>query len=727
MFIPKHNSIDLQTRLAAIPRDGLPLDHPLTINWNDHQVPFIHAETDHDLAVGLGLVHIHLRWAQIEMMRHVVQGRTAELIGPFGLRMDRMLRLLDLPKAVPQIVAGLPAETRAWLDAFVTGMNAAVTRLPTVPPEFPWLGLRRQPFTVEDVISLIRLAGLDVTWMVWLALLPNRGRTKIAQLWRRLMGDEATFDIGDSREESGLAARLHATLMRFGRVGSNSWAIAPSRSTTNGAWLANDTHLSALLPNLWLLAGYCSPSFHATGLMVPGIPAILVGRNPAIAWGGTNLHAASSDLFDITDLPDSEITTRVERIKVRGWRTREATIRDSRYGPVISDLPRLGARKARFAMRWIGHQPSDEITGLMRINRARTWPEFHEALNDIAVPGQNMLYADAAGHVGKAMAVHLPARPVDPGPSPILPRSAAAAWETILRSEDLPHSADPAEGFLASANNRPAENPVLIGYFFSANLRIDRITGLLRQTDRHDMASLAAIQRDVCVPGMLPARDHLITLLRARRTPAAEKMVDALTKWDGTYDAEAAAPLIFELLLYHMGTALHGRRLLKVYSSVWNSRGLLAHDLRTAAPERLEHAVRYAEPRVMRGLKRFGKWGAMHRLEPTHVMASVPMLRRYFRFGDWAANGSSDAVMKTGHGLTARRHSVSLTSTARHLSDLSDIDGNWFVLLGGQDGWIGSTTLLDQTTLWREARYIPMPLSDAGVARHFPHRMELRP
>jgi penicillin amidase len=185
--------------------------------------------------------------------------------------------------------------------------------------------------------------------------------------------------------------------------------------------------------------------------------------------------------------------------------------------------------------------------------------------------------------------------------------------------------------------------------------------------------------------------------------------------------------LIFELLLYHLGVALHGGRMLRIYSSVWNSRGLLARDLEAVSPTRLARAIRQSLPRVRRDVKRFGTWGAMHRLEPRHVLAGLPLLGRYFRFGDWASGGGSDTVMKTAHGLTSRRHHATLASTARHLSDLSDIDSNWFTLLGGQDGWIGSTTMLDQTVLWRQGRYIHVPLRPEAVSRMYPHRMELRP
>src|SRR4051794_7204947 len=71
----------LGQRLSMMPDHGLPLGQAVVIHWNDHQIPYIEADTDHDLAVALGLVHAHLRLAQIELMRRLAQGRMSEMIG----------------------------------------------------------------------------------------------------------------------------------------------------------------------------------------------------------------------------------------------------------------------------------------------------------------------------------------------------------------------------------------------------------------------------------------------------------------------------------------------------------------------------------------------------------------------------------------------------------------------------------------------------------------------
>jgi penicillin amidase len=64
---------------------------------------------------------------------------------------------------------------------------------------------------------------------------------------------------------------------------------------------------------------------------------------------------------------------------------------------------------------------------------------------------------------------------------------------------------------------------------------------------------------------------------------------------------------------------------------------------------------------------------------------------------------------------------------ARHVSDMSDPDANWFVLWGGQDGWLGSAAFADQVPMWREGRMIRLPLRPGTVAAEFPHLTRLSP
>jgi penicillin amidase len=120
-------------------------------------------------------------------------------------------------------------------------------------------------------------------------------------------------------------------------------------------------------------------------------------------------------------------------------------------------------------------------------------------------------------------------------------------------------------------------------------------------------------------------------------------------------------------------------------------------------------------------------WGEAHRLRLRHFLGRAPLIGRAYRYADLPSDGSNETVMKTAHGFAGGRHSIRYGANARHISDLSDPDENYFVLLGGQDGWLGSTTWLDQLELWRAGQYIKMPLRPKSVRQAFPHVTVLRP
>src|SRR5262249_39881343 len=280
-------------------------------------------------------------------------------------------------------------------------------------------------------------------------------------------------------------------------------------SHSSAALLANDPHLGIQMPNLWLIAGMKSPSYHSVDLMIPGVPIVALGRNPEIAWGGTNMRAASSDLFDVSKLPASAITPRRERIKVRWWFDRTVTVRESPLGPVISDAPVMEwGEKPPFALRWVGHEKGDEITAMLRASRARSWTEFRSAFRTFAVSAQNMLYADRAGNIGQVMAAMLPVR-ARPAPPDLIvdPADPAAQWKAIANAAQLPAAYNPKSGFLASANNKPTETPFPVGYVFSQDDRVQHMHAIMRQRPKFRLADLTAIQRDVFVPSSLQLRD----------------------------------------------------------------------------------------------------------------------------------------------------------------------------------------------------------------------------
>jgi penicillin amidase len=707
-------------RLAALPRQVQGLQRPVTIRWNQHLVPWIEAESDTDLAYALGIVHGHLRGAQIEIIRKIARGRLAEMAGPLATDIDHALRILDFGKSGPAVEAAWPAETRAFVAAFLAGLNQVVMHGPR-PPEAGLLGLSREPITAQDMLAVGRVAGTDINWLVLFSLLAERGTPAYEARWQRLREAGAGVSPGNA---------LGAILTGNSRAGSNAVAVDAAHSTTGGALLASDPHLSLNLPNLWLTVGMRSPSYDIVGMMVPGLPVMGFGRNRHIAWGGTNLRSAASDVFDISALPPEQLTTRTEVIRQRLWFSAEREVRDSPFGPVVSDVPLLKTRPGDvLALRWVGHQPTDEITALLRAAKARDGAEFRAAFNGFGVSPQNFLWADTGGHIGRIIATVLPRRQGFPERDPVLPTSAAAAWDRLWDWRDLPQVTDPADGVLASANESPASwaaNSPPVGYVFSDGDRVARLRALLLARPRISPEDLAALQVDTMAPKAAVLAAGLLARLDALPGgPPEPAMLARLRGWNGDYAAAAEAPLVFELLLGQLVPAVAAAKGLRPETSWGALTTFLLRDL-DSLPNR-DTLLREAATRAAPLAAQYRSWGDLHRLRTAHWLVNLPVLGRRFVLGSSPVGGSRETPMKSGHGLVTGPHEVSFGSMARHVSDMADPDANWFTLWGGQDGWLGSAGFADQVPLWQARRGIRMPLRPETVAAEFPTVTRLDP
>ncbi len=725
--LPKPKGV--AARLEAFPTRGLPLEGRVTIRWNERQIPFIEAGSDGDAAFALGLVHAHLRLGQMATARMLARGRLSEMIGPLGVDIDRGLRTISYGRAAAEIEPTMDKATQLWVRRFVDGVNHYQNTAAELPHDFGILGLKPEPWSVADVLAIGRLGGTDVNWLVWADLMPFRARADWPELWSRLVKEGgASFASFGGPERT---AAIRQWLAGLPKSGSNSVAVAAHRSATGGALMANDPHLGILVPNVWLIAGVRSPSYHAVGLMAPGLPIFAIGRNPHIAWGGTNMRAASSDLYDVRGIPESEISERRERIGVRWWFDTEATVRETPWGPIVTDTPLLSEFDLPpLALKWTGHGASDEIGAMLAASRARSFPEFRAAFDRFAVPGQNMLYADRDGNIGQVMAVWLPARRGAPADI-FLDRAAHdASWGAIRTAADLPYSLNPETGFLVSANNRPSETDVPVGFFFSPDDRVTRMTRLIGSEEKVGVEALKALQQDVHMPSSAALRDLFVsgldeTGLAAAADAAGAKALDRLRNWDGAYRRDSLGAVSFEQFRHSFTQRFYALRYGEddgaAFAKMRRAGALLAEDIAAADEETLRMALAAGLRAAAEGLDAFADWGDMHRLRLAHPLSRIPLIGGRYRFAEEGVGGSSETVMKTAHNAAAERHTVTYGSNARHISDMSDPDENWFVLLGGQDGWFNSSTMLDQWELWRRGEYVRMPLTPSEVRAHFQH------
>jgi penicillin amidase len=187
----------------------------------------------------------------------------------------------------------------------------------------------------------------------------------------------------------------------------------------------------------------------------------------------------------------------------------------------------------------------------------------------------------------------------------------------------------------------------------------------------------------------------------------------------------------FELFRRGFSPALYGLTLgaedWAAFANVGRIKSLMLADIEQAETKELTQALREALRVAAANIDEFADWGEMHRLGLSHPLGFLPIVGSRYRFTDLPIEGSTDTLMKTAHGLTRKRHFARYGSVARHVSDMSHIDLNYFVLLGGQDGWINSSTFLDQLPIWLEGRYIQMPLRLEAVRARSRHTTVVLP
>jgi penicillin amidase len=549
-------------------------------------IPTVNAATPEAAMWGLGYVHAQDRLWQLETHRRIAAGRIAEAFGPPAVESDRFLRALGVRRAAQAQWAVASPESRRALQAYTDGINTFLSQgLKARPPEFIVLGIHPEPWTPEDSLgwAIMMAWDLGANWsaeLLRMRLAMSLPVERINELLPPYPGERplvTTDYTGPFRDLQKSAPTVQQALQRLidsapesgvEGVGSNNWVLAPSRTTTGGALLANDPHLKLSAPALWYIARLEAPGLKVAGATMPGLPIVVLGQNQDIAWGFTNTAPDVQDVYLERIKPDdagqyqtpegwAPFQTYREVIKVRGGEDVVLQVRATRHGPVISDAGGpatqgltgpVGKPSYALALRWTALDTDlGTLDAGLAFNRARSVDEFIAASAAYAAPMQNMVVADRAGRIGMVSAGRVPLRHPDnelKGQVPAPGWEARYYWVGFLPAQDTPRERDPERGWIATANQRihAAGYPHYLTSDWAPPYRQQRIEQLLEAKPRHDLASLRRIQADE----VSLANAKLMPTLRQLQSdhPLAAAALHALAGFDGHMAADRAAPLI---------------------------------------------------------------------------------------------------------------------------------------------------------------------------------------
>lgn len=581
-------------RAASMPssaRATIPgLDGEVRVTYDDRGVPHIFAASARDAYRALGYVVARDRLFQLEVQWRAGAGRLTELVGPRALEIDRFTRGIGLPAAAERKLAGLDSGSSGWealhsyadgVNAFIDGMNAR-----DMPMEYWLLGTRPSRWEPINSLHLLNRMGQTLSFNPTEML-----RLRAASL----IGWEATdvlfpFDSpiqepvqptarsaprvdfpripppGQPASDTRQSLRMMQSLLppalldvEPGSIGSNSWAVSPGRAAADHALLAGDPHLELTLPSIWYEVHIVVPDeLDVYGVTIPGAPWVIIGFNRDVAWTFTNHDADVVDFYqetvDESSAPSSylldgawePLAMRVEEYRgTDGRAIATDTLRYSHRGP----LRRVSERW--LSLRWTVYEPWLDEEVFPAINRASSAEAFVDAIRGWVAPSQNMLVADRRGAIAVRSPGFFPIRPEGRRGDVIQDgRTRASDWVGWRAVEAFPFAMNPAQGYLATANQQSIDPQVRGGYFgtvWPSPWRALRINELLRADSavtadamRRYQTDAGSARADMFVPAFLAAAAARPGLEEARRAALL------LARWDRRYTKENDRAVLFE-------------------------------------------------------------------------------------------------------------------------------------------------------------------------------------
>jgi penicillin amidase len=305
--------------------EGLSADVEILVDrWG---VPHIYAESLDDVFFAQGWNAARDRLWQLDVWKRRGDGTLAEVFGPDFVEKDRAARLFLFRGDMHAEWLAYGSDTKRIVTSFVKGLNAYIQltrRSPKLLPlEFGLLDYAPALWTPETVVR-IRSHGL-----LWNAR-EEASRAKFvrdhglpALRFRERLAPPHTLSLPDGLDLSAIPddilavydrARRGVRLARsdtgqltlaavapserlHDRSGSNNWAVAPARSASGRAMLANDPHRALSVPSLRYITHLSAPGLNVIGAGEPSLPGISIGHNGRAAFGLTIFFIDQEDLY----------------------------------------------------------------------------------------------------------------------------------------------------------------------------------------------------------------------------------------------------------------------------------------------------------------------------------------------------------------------------------------------------------------------------------------------
>jgi len=395
----------------------------ITILRDSFGVPHIHGKTDADAAYGLAWAHSEDNFKDIQENLLVSKGMLGEVIGKEGVLFDFALRFFSIDTLVDyHYETKISTEFKLVLNAYIQAVNDYAKAHPEE------VLLRKAfPFEAKDIIKSSTLS---------LTLFAGGGMALKA--------------IKENRIEF---------FFQPNEIGSNSLAIAPSRTEDGKTWLLLNSHQPLEGRFAWYEAHIKSDEgWDIIGSLFPGGTTVFTGSTPTFGWAHTTNYHTFGDIYKLTHkgnkyLFDNEwktFTSRKAKLKIKLGGVKlglTKKILSCEYGPVFK------TKHGWYAVKFPGAMDIRSNEQWYRMNKAKNYGEFEQALRMEAIPLFNVMYADVEGNIFYHGGGQIPLRDTSLNwKQPINGISSAYNWNKLVPYERKPTLLNPSCGYLFNCN-----------------------------------------------------------------------------------------------------------------------------------------------------------------------------------------------------------------------------------------------------------------------------------
>ncbi|NQV78893.1 MAG: penicillin acylase family protein, partial [Lutibacter sp.] len=515
-------------------------------NWG---VPHIMAKTDAEVAYGLAWVECEDDFVTLQELMAACRGMLGEIKGKDGLVADFGIKFMGLQEITSKkYEAEVTGEFKVYLESFVAGVNAYAA---LHPKEVLLNNLF--PITGQDVIVGYLLGNLEVS--------------HAGQDLQKIMNGTIIKDLKSDVPK-----------------GSNAFAISKRKTTDDKTYLAINAHQPLEGWYSWYEAHLISEEgLNILGGTFAGGICIFHGVNENLGWAHTVNHADFSDVYKLEMNPENDNFYRfddkwlkLKEKKYWSWLKLAGplkipirkTIYESKYGPTFK------TEKGVFAWRFVVGQSIKMAEQWYRMNKARNFDEFKEALKIRGLTSLNIVYADKDDNIYYVSNGRFPVRNPAYNWGEVLPgNTSKTLWgDQIISFDSLPQVLNPKSGWVFNTNNTPYSATDSLSNFKETalnksmgfqpkgleNNRSTRFLELIYQYDSISYLDFKRIKYDNQYPSNMTTRTavnlEMMMNLNPKDYPKISDAVKLLNSWDRKTDRNNKTAALYILSWMHLDT-----------------------------------------------------------------------------------------------------------------------------------------------------------------------------